>query len=111
MAYKQRHEEKGTGGKGITDNALPIAGGLFYCIKKGCRRQHPRNKYLLSNKKFGNITNYNTVSETLEACYGKKAGPPFPADPKEKTIIKLKEKFGNGDIITHFPRQEKPFMV
>lgn len=41
----------------------------------------------------------------------KKAGPPFPADPKEKNIIKLKEKFGNGDIITHFPRQEKPFMV
>ena len=41
----------------------------------------------------------------------KKEGPPFPADPKEKNIIKLKEMFGNGDIITYFHRQEKPFVL
>lgn len=54
----------------------------------------PKNQNIIKLKeKFGNITNYNTVSETLEACYGKKAGPPFPADPKAQQIIK--QKFGN----------------
>lgn len=35
----------------------------------------------------------------------KKRGPTVSSRPKRKNIIKLKEKFGNGDIIKHFPRQ------
>lgn len=54
----------------INLSALPLWGGYFIAIKKGCRRQHPRNKYLLSNKKFGNITNYSTIPETLKERYG-----------------------------------------
>lgn len=41
----------------------------------------------------------------------KKSGPTVSSRPKKQNVIKLKEKFGNGGIITHFPRQEKPFMV
>ena len=64
MVNQQRHEEKGTGRAGITDNALPLREG-FLCIKKRVHRFQQTQK---------------------------------------KSIIKLKEKFGNGGIITQFPR-------
>ena len=30
----------------------------------------PKKQSIIIKQKFGNITNYSTVSETLEECYG-----------------------------------------